>query len=1266
MGRLVHLEVENFKSYKGIQKIGPFFNFTSVIGPNGSGKSNLMDAVSFVLGVKSSQLRSTQLKELIYRGGHHDTSSSGADPESSPGKENHPDRASVTALYQKSNGQELRFTRIITAAGASEYKINGKSVPYSKYNAALEAENILVKARNFLVFQGDVEAVAAQSPRDLTRLIEQISGSLDLKAEYERLKALQEKATENSTLNFNKKRGINAEMKQFKEQKEEAQRFEKLQEKRTKTIITHLLWKLYHLEKNGATLRWQIKEEQSAFTEINEQQAQLEADLKDARKQQANVNKEVLKAEKKIKDKEKTLDEKKPEGLALEQKIKHSERKLKHAQDNLQRAQKEEEKMNESLKILQNELRELEKASQKFEENFKKQSQEAAGPTLDDDEIAEYNRKKEEVSRQTALEKEKLISLQRDLRPQETKKQQKTEALENHKRKRQELRTEIEKLQEREEKCKSELVQLTQEAEKARQEYDSFEIEKRALRQKEQDLTERLQEVSEQLQQAKYDRLYSEKNKKMKECFDTLKKTYPGVHGRVLDLVKPNARKYETAISVLLGRHMDSVVVDTEKIAIECIQFIRDQRIGQATFLPLDTIQVKPINEKYRSSAISQSSHDSLTLIWAPVVIVPLFFPFSHKTAEAQFEPVIQHICGNALVCETTDVAKYIVYEKKEEVKCVIFDGTVFHKAGLITGGQTKDSNGSRRWEEKEIDKLAAVREKLSNDLVEIQGKARKLGHADQLRATLTMAQDKRANIKKDLDTTQQKLHSQRRELEHVGSRIAALEPEIQQLTTALEEHQFEIDTLDAQIQSIESRIFQDFCSRVGLENIRDFEQRQLKYTQEVTERKLGFTTQTAKLSNQIEFETQQKQELVKRISTIASTLDSEQTTLDNLKAAQADLLEETNALKEEVETLMAKMQDVKKELESKAAEVSKVKKELSKVAKELEGKSKSVSVKEAQIEKFLAERYSILRKCKLEKTELPFERGSLDDLSLDEVDRGNEVDEDSMDIDGGGGSSSSASLSQQSQAQMDNLKLDYSMLKRDQKENDSPDLDLDFQETIKNLGSEIERITPNLKALDRLGDVENKFKETAEEFDHARRQAKEAKDRFNAIKQQRYQKFYAAYSHIAQRIDEIYKELTRSKTFPLGGTAYLSLEDSEEPYNDGVKYHAMPPMKRFRDMEQLSGGEKTVAALALLFAIHSYQPAPFFVLDEVDAALDNTNVAKVANYIRKHASDSFQFIVISLKSSFYEKAEALVGIYRDQQVRSSKILTLKLDGQFG
>ena len=112
----------------------------------------------------------------------------------------------------------------------------------------------------------------------------------------------------------------------------------------------------------------------------------------------------------------------------------------------------------------------------------------------------------------------------------------------------------------------------------------------------------------------------------------------------------------------------------------------------------------------------------------------------------------------------------------------------------------------------------------------------------------------------------------------------------------------------------------------------------------------------------------------------------------------------------------------------------------------------------------------------------------------------------------------------------------------------------------------------------------------------------------------------WPAFEHISGAIDRVYKELTSSRIHPMGGTAYLNLEDVQEPYNSGVRFSAMPPTKRFRDMDQLSGGEKTMAALALIFAIHSYRSSPFFILDEVDAALDKTNVEKMAQFIRNRS----------------------------------------------
>ena len=153
--------------------------------------------------------------------------------------------------------------------------------------------------------------------------------------------------------------------------------------------------------------------------------------------------------------------------------------------------------------------------------------------------------------------------------------------------------------------------------------------------------------------------------------------------------------------------------------------------------------------------------------------------------------------------------------------------------------------------------------------------------------------------------------------------------------------------------------------------------------------------------------------------------------------------------------------------------------------------------------------------------------------------------------------------------------------------------------EKITTTQAEIDRMSPNMKAIERLDETEAKLAATTAEFDKARQSAKDAKDEFNHLKQKRTELFTVAYEHISNSIDKVYKDLTKGKLAPMGGTAYLSLEDTEEPYLTGIKYHAMPPMKRFRDMDQLSGGEKTMAALALLFAIHRYASSPMPVIHE-------------------------------------------------------------------
>ena len=137
---------------------------------------------------------------------------------------------------------------------------------------------------------------------------------------------------------------------------------------------------------------------------------------------------------------------------------------------------------------------------------------------------------------------------------------------------------------------------------------------------------------------------------------------------------------------------------------------------------------------------------------------------------------------------------------------------------------------------------------------------------------------------------------------------------------------------------------------------------------------------------------------------------------------------------------------------------------------------------------------------------------------------------------------------------------------------------------------------------------MKERLKETDSELNNLRLASKQAKTSFEKVKRLRLNEFTTCFEAVALRVDSIYKSLTSNAS----AQAFLVPENPEEPYLEGINYNCVAPGKRFQPMSNLSGGEKTVAALALLFAIHSYKPAPFFVLDEIDAALDNTNIGKV------------------------------------------------------
>ncbi|EEP82815.1 conserved hypothetical protein [Uncinocarpus reesii 1704] len=1256
MGKLIRLELFNFKSYKGHHTLllGDAY-FTSIIGPNGSGKSNSMDAISFVLGIKSSHLRSTHLRDLVYRGRvlrHSKINNDGSaskDPANAeddgtaeePAEVNDPKTAWVMAVYEDDAGEEQHWKRLITSQGVSEYRINNRIVTAQQYNEALEAENILIRARNFLVFQGDVESIASQSPKDLTRLIEQISGSLEHKAEYERLKQEQEEASENLNYQLNRRRGINSEIKQYQEQKREADNYARKAEERDEAIVTHILWKLFHFQRLIKESSDEIQRHHDELKEFKRGVEKYEQKLEEAKKDHAQVGREVSKVEKSIKMKDREVEETTNSLVPVDEKIEITTKKIARYTSRIAEIAKESESQSQTVKQLEKDLKVVGKAQSQWEKEFQ-QAASIQGVKLNDADLQEYNKLKEEVNKRSSATQLKLDNMKRQRKTDAETVNSLKSNFESSEWQVKNLQSDMNNILERKSSILETIELTSSEIDQRKKELNSLTSERLRVAQMRTELEEKLQVTLKKLLEADDGRQQSEKELRTKEMISTLKRIFPGVKGRISELCQPKQKKYAEAVSTVLGRHFNAIVVDNEKTAKECIQHLRDQRAGQATFIPLETIQVKALNSNLKG--MHRAMRPAIETV-----------DYDNSVSRA-----IIYACGNAVVCDDLATAKYLCYERGIEAKAVTLDGTVIHKGGLMTGGRGPSQKHSKRWEDTEVANLHKLKDKLMNDLSNLPKSHRKGAEEETLQGQLAGLEQRLAYGRDELKALERNLESKANELDHAKRQVESVQPKYREKLNSLEELNSSIQELQESVSGVEDEVYRKFCRRLGYKNIREYELQQGTLQQEAAEKKLEFTTQRSKIENQLSFEKQRLQGTEDRIKGLRTQENRDQALIAELEAERETIQNRRDQLNAEIDLLQEQLEEQRTRFSESAERLNDQRREAAKRNKNVEGTLKAINVLESDVQRHSSDRYALLRRCKLEDIDIPLKEDStsLDQLPIDDL---VQTDPDAMEVD----EDVNLGTTKAPAVHDYGLEVDFTSLGDTLKEESDDKLDDELQERIRSLNSELDKMAPNMRAMERLEGTENKLRSIEKDFEEARKRARRAKDDFEDVMQKRSELFNHAFSHISEQIEPIYRDLTKTESYPMGGKAYLDIEDSEEPYLDGIKYHAMPPLKRFRDMEHLSGGEKTMAALALLFAIHSYQPSPFFVLDEVDAALDNTNVARIANYIRDHAAPGMQFIVISLKTGLFQNSEALVGIYRDQSANSSKALTLDVSDLF-
>ena len=959
-----------------------------------------MDAISFVLGIKSSHLRSTQLKDLIYRGrvirttkinadgtateargdgdDNGDTHENGDTQTSS--QRNDPHTAWVMAVFEDDADQVHRWKRTITSAGQSEYRIDNRVVSQKAYNDALEEQSILIKARNFLVFQGDVESVASQNPKELTRLIEQISGSLEYKPEYERLKEENDKAADTQTNQLVARRAINSEIKQYQEQKAEADAYEKKVAERDDAIVTHVLWKLFRFKQTMQDSHDDIAKHQEEHKEHVRGADEFRQRAEKARQAEGKVTRELNKVERDIKGKEKEIEEAENSLVPIDEKIKILNKDLGLLHSRIKNGKRERDNQNELIQRWQKDLGIVQKAEKKWETEFKAAAAQQ-GRDLSAQDLQEYNRLRGDVTKQTHENQVEINRLEREVITDKATVQNLKQKIETFRGHVHGFEEDLHQLQQQQKDAQAKLKELEIDRATKQKAYNKIVSDRRQVDKQKQELNENLRENLQKLYEADSGRRQTQKEIASREAVAQMKRIYTtGVHGRYQDLIRPKQRKYDTAVSTLLGWHLDAIIVDTDRTAKECIQYLKEQKIGQFTFIPLDTIAIKAVNQNLKGM------HPGMRL------------GIDCIEYDSSLERAMAAACGNSIICDDLKIAKYLCYEKRVDAKAVTLDGTVIAKGGTMTGGSLGSNKGTR-WNDQAVENLKKVIDKLKDQLAALPRSDRRSAEEETLEVDLADLGDRIRALQDESKALDRNIASKKKELQHYEQQLREWQPNYAKANDRLENHMVELKTYQEAVDEVADLVFASFCQRLGYGSIREYEAQEGNFQQEAAEKRIEFTKQRSKLESMEKFQQGLLDQANVRLKELEARVRTSEANIKGFEAEKEELQSSIDVLNAELEATQESRAALKDKHSERANVVNEARKQLDQKNELAKSVQKEIDTQKANMRRTRASRYALLRKCSMDEINVPLAEGSasLNQLRIGDITR---HDPDAMDVD--------------------------------------------------------------------------------------------------------------------------------------------------------------------------------------------------------------------------------------------------------------------------
>jgi len=1185
---LKSIEVQGFKSFANKMVFEFHKGITGIVGPNGSGKSNVADAVRWVLGEQSAkQLRGSKMEDVIFSGTEN----------------RKPLGFAYVAITLDNSDHQLAVeydtvtvSRRVYRSGESEYKINGHNCRLKDVQE-LFFDTGIGKEGYSIIGQGQIDKILSGKPEERRELFDEAAGIV----KYKRRKALTEKNLAEEQQNLSRVRDILYELEKqvgpLAKQSETARIYLQHRDTLKQYDANMYLMSFYQLKKDSADIddkieivSAQLKDSQENFEKIKSAYAEMEA-LMEQYDQQIAEDQEVCSQqalEKQRLEGSRNVFVSKLEGIAGKEEqfdtlIREAQKSLEEKEALSGTNQKELERLEEELKNLEQhknsseeELQTISGSISSLRAQIDSQNSDIIEFLNETANIKGRMQRYETMQEQTQIRQselnQKLIALQ-------SEESSEGELVEAFKKEAQGIAMELERLQAEQAACKKRAAKISDDLMACRDAFNAAEKsfhEESARYQTLKNITER------------YDG-YGVSIRKIMER----KNDYKGIIGVVADIIHVS-KEYEIAIETALGGSISNIVTDDEQTAKSMIQFLKKNRFGRATFLPLTSIRGRRA--------------DNADRICSETGVIGLASDLIR--VDRQFDNLADYLLGRVFIVDHIDNALALAKKYRYSLRIVTLEGESLNPGGSLSGGAYKNT-GNLLGRHREMEELQK--------------------HVEDLRKEGASLKQQINQLQSDKDSNKAAIEKNTAEESKLTLHQNTVRLRLKQVNESRGEHAKSIQDINRETAQIKAQ----------QEQIRQFKQQLTDQLNELEAKKKNAEALTASLTAKLEEISEQERNFNNQTA--------------DMRIHYANQVQKKSFIRKSIEQNRSEMRHMKEKLAEYFAQKETFGKEKDEIREQMQKTDRQI----AALTEKMTESQAVLQQKTEERSQYAAEHKTFFAKREELSETISQLDREQFRL-GSQKEKLEENRSQLSSYMWEEYGLTYQAA-RELSDDELQALPL----------SKLKKMTSDIKGqIKALGNVNvnaiEEYKAVAERYETMKTQHDdmvEAEGKLAGIIEDlntsMQKQFQEKFMQIRKEFDRIFKLLFG------GGKGTLELADPENLLETGVIITAQPPGKKLQNMMQLSGGEKALTAIALLFAIQSLKPSPFCLLDEIEAALDDANVKRFAEYLHNLTKDT-QFIVITHRRGTMNTADVLYGITMQEKGVSTLVSVNLIENELG